>query len=212
MKLLWQSLTLVFSFIIVFVWQNSPLKDFTVQMLGLLIALYLIISAKGRGKAFLTLGGGGYYGIFILNTLIFLLIFATGGLNSNLFFVLYFLAFGIAFIFDPLTVLVFIVGTVLIFFPETRALDLTQSLLKLGSLVLISPLAYFFGREYRKRDTQDEKINAIKERTADAADNISEDVEEVLEDEKTNLRQKDVEKLNEVLEETEDLREESKEN
>lgn len=212
MKLLWQSVTLALSFIIVFIWQNSPLKDFTVQMLGLLIALYLIIAAKGRGKDFLTLGKGGYYGIFILNILIFLLIFATGGLNSNLFFVLYFLAFGVAFVFDPLTVLVFITGAVLIFFPEAQTLDLTQSLLKLGSLLLISPLAYFFGREYKKRDVQDEKVNAIKERAKEAADNISEDIEEVLEDEKVNLKEKDVEKLNEVLEETEDLREESKEN
>ena len=210
MKLLWQSVTLILSFSIVFIWQNSPLKDFTVQMLGLLIALYLIIAAKGRGKAFLTLGGGGYYGIFILNTLIFLLIFATGGLNSNLFFVLYFLAFGIAFIFDPLTVLVFIAGTFLVFFPELWDMELSQSLLKLGSLALISPLAYFFGREYKARDIASEKVNALKERTKEAADNISEDIDEVLGDEKANLRQKDVEKLNEVLEETEDLREESR--
>jgi len=89
-------------------------------------------------------------------------------------------------------------------------MELSQSLLKLGSLALISPLAYFFGREYKARDIASEKVNALKERTKEAADNISEDIDEVLGDEKANLRQKDVEKLNEVLEETEDLREESR--
>ncbi len=209
MKLFTQSLIIVSSFITIFIWQNSPLKDFTVQLLGLFIVLYFIVSARKGGKGFLTLGGEGYAGIFLLNTLIFLLIFSTGGINSALFFVLYFLCFGIAFVFNPLTIFVFVLGTVLIFVPYIEP-DLATNLLKLGSLALISPLAYFFGREYKKGDLQDEKINAIKERSKEAADTISKDIEEIIEDEKQVLDKKDVEKLNEVLEETEDLRLEAK--
>ncbi|MBI2025906.1 MAG: hypothetical protein HYT06_00845 [Candidatus Levybacteria bacterium] len=209
MKLLTQSLTIGFSFLVIFIWQESPLKDYTVQILGLLIVLYFIVSARKGGKGFLTLGGEGILGVFLLNTLIFLLIFSTGGIESALFFVLYFLAFGIAFVFDPLNVFVFVLGSLLIFFPDINA-DLTANGLKLGSLALISPLAYFFGREYRRSDETDEKVNALKERTRQAADTISEDLEEVIEDEKQNLKDKDIEKLNEVLEEAEDLRSESK--
>ena len=137
------------------------------------------------------------------------MIFSTGGINSALFFVLYFLCFGIAFVFNPLTIFVFVLGTVLIFVPYIEP-DLATNLLKLGSLALISPLAYFFGREYKKGDLQDEKINAIKERSKEAANTISRDIEEIIEDEKQVLDKKDVEKLNEVLEETEDLRLEAK--
>ena len=209
MKLFLQSLVIISSFIAIFIWQNSPLKDFTVQLLGLFIVLYFIISARKGGKGFLTLGGEGYLGVFLLNTLIFLLIFSTGGLSSALFFVLYFLCFGIAFVFDPKTIFIFVAGSIVIFAPEINA-DLTTNLLKLGSLALISPLAYFFGREYRRSDIQDEKINALEERTNEAADTISKDVEEIIEDEKQVLDKKDIEKLDEVLEETEDLRSESK--
>lgn len=209
MNLILQSLVIITSFIIVFIWQNSPLKDFTVQLLGLFIVLYFIISARKGGKGFLTLGGEGYAGVFLLNTLIFLLIFSTGGINSALFFVLYFLCFGIAFVFNPLTIFVFILGAILIFVPQIQP-DLTTNLLKLGSLALISPLAYFFGREYKRADAQDEKLNAIKERSKEAADTISKDIEEIIEDEKQVLDKKDVEKLNEVLEETQDLRLEAK--
>ena len=88
MKLAVQSAILALSFGVVYVWQNSPLKEYTVQLLGLFIALYLIIVAKKKGKAFLQLGQEGGIGIFILNTLVFLLIFATGGLDSALFFIL----------------------------------------------------------------------------------------------------------------------------
>lgn len=180
-------------------------------MLGLLIALYLIVSARKGGSGFLSMGGEGPWGIFILNTVILLLIFSTGALNSELFFLLYFLGFGIAFVFEPITIFVFVLGTILIFTQNVFIGNLTDNLLKIGSLLLISPLAYFFGREYKSNDKQQEKIEGLKERTKDSADTISEDVEDVIKDEKANLKDEDLKKLNEVLEETEDLREESKE-
>lgn len=211
MRLLIQAFVLILSFVIVFVWENSPLSDYTVQTLGFLVFLYLIISARKKGQGFLTMGGGGPWGIFILNTIILLLIFATGGISSSLFFLLYFLGFGIAFVFEPPAVFVFIVGAVLVFLPDALKGDTFGNFIKIGSLLLISPLAYFFGREYRKSDKEESDIEALEERTREAADTISEDVEEVVKNEKQNLKQKDMEKLNEILEETEDLREESKE-
>ena len=139
-----------------------------------------------------------------------MLIFSTGSINSSLFFLLYFLGFGIAFVFEPVITFVFVLGAILIFLPDALKNDMTGNMLKLGSLLLISPLAFFFGKEYRRNDSQEETIEALKERTKDSADTISEDIEEVINDEKQNLKAEDVQKLNEVLEETEDLREESK--
>lgn len=106
---------------------------------------------------------------------------------------------------------VFIAGSVLIFFPEAQIGDTTGNFLKIASVALVSPLAYFFGKEYRKSDLQDEKMNAIEERAREASDTISEDVEEIIENEKGMLKEEDLEKLNQILEETQDLREESKE-
>jgi len=210
MKFLLQTAVLILSFVVVFIWQNSPLADYTVPFLGILIVLYLILSLRKGGKGFLSMGGEGPWGIFILNTVIFLLIFSTGSLNSPLFFLLYFLGFGISFVFEPSITFVFVIGAILVFAPDALKDDVIGNLLKVGSLLLISPLAFFFGREYRKTDKDEEVIEALEERTKDAADTISEDVEEVIKDEKQSLKEQDMDKLNEVLEETEDLREESK--
>jgi hypothetical protein len=210
MKLFWQSLTLIASFLAIFVCVNSPLSQYTVPILGLLIVSYLLVSSRKGGKGFFSMGGEGPWGIFALNTLVFLLIFSTEGIKSPLFFLLYFLSFGIAFVFEPITVFVFILGSLFILFPQALALDTTNNLLKLGSLLLISPLAFFFGREYKKSYKDDEAIEGLKERTKDAADTISKDVEDVLKKEKENLKPEDVEKLNDALEQTADLREESK--
>src|ERR1035437_6816777 len=210
MKLVLQALVLIISFVIVFIWEQTPLSGYTVQILGFLVVLYLIVSARKKGKGFLTMGGEGPWGIFILNTIILLLIFATGSISSSLFFLLYFLGFGIAFVFEPPAIFVFIVGAVLVFLPDALKGDTFGNFIKVGSLLLISPLAYFFGREYRKSDKQEDDIQALEERTKEAADTISEDIEEVVKNEKQNLKQEDMEKLNEILEETADLREESK--
>jgi hypothetical protein len=210
MKLVLQALVLILSFVIVFIWGQTPLSDYTVQILGFLVVLYLIVSARKKGKGFLTMGGEGPWGIFILNTIILLLIFATGSISSSLFFLLYFLGFGIAFVFEPPAIFVFIVGAVLVFLPDALKGDTFGNFIKVGSLLLISPLAYFFGREYRKSDKQEDDIQALDERTKEAADTISEDIEEVVKNEKQNLKQEDMEKLNEILEETDDLRQESK--
>jgi hypothetical protein len=119
------------------------------------------------------------------------------------------LGFGIAFVFEPSVTFVFVLGAILIFMPEVLKVDFVNGFLKVGSLLLISPLAYFFGKEYRKTDKQETQIEALEERTEDAADTISEDIAEVLKDEKANLKGEDIDKLNEILEETEDLRAES---
>ena len=210
MKILLQSLVLVLSFVFVFVWKETPLVNYTVALSGVLIILYILVSARKKGKGFLEMGGEGPWGIFFLNTVILLLIFSTGAIDSTLFFLLYFLGFGVAFVFEPVVTFVFVLGVILVFIPDAIKGDLLVNSLKLGSLLLISPLAFFFGSEYRKNDKQTTEIEALEERTKDAADTIAKDLEKVIKDEKANLKNEDMEKLNEILEETEDLRAESK--
>jgi len=210
MKVLEESLILALSFIIIFIWSIINPTQLTAPFLGLLITIYLIASLKKKRKKILTLNSENPLGIFILNILIFILIFSFGSLNSPIFFLIYFLAFGIAFIFEPITIFVFILGSIFVFLPDAFKTDVINNVLKLVSLSLIAPLAYFFGKEYKRNQTDEEKLESLRERSQDAADTISEDIEKVIKDEKANLRQEDVEKLNEVLEETEDLRAENK--
>jgi hypothetical protein len=210
MKILKQASVLIASFILVFAWQNTSVSLYTVPILGILIFFYLLFSFKKKGKGFLTLGGDSPWIIFILTTLILLLIFTTEGINSPIFFLLYFLGFGVAFVFEPMVVFVFVVGVILIFIPDILKDDVTGNALKMASLLLISPLAFFFSSEYRKTDQKNEEIEEIKEREEEAGQTISEDVEEIIE-ENPSLSKETTEKLDEILEEADDLRLESQE-
>ncbi|MBI3070176.1 MAG: hypothetical protein HYY87_02630 [Candidatus Levybacteria bacterium] len=202
MLFLRQSLLLLLSFVFVFVWQKTPLSDYTIQALGFLIFLFLLLSARRKEFNLANvISKRDFLSIFTLNTLILLFIFSTGGLSSPLFFLLYFLGFGIAFVFEPATVFIFILGAILVFLAEALTGDIMGNFLRLGSLALISPLAFFFGREYRKGEKQVEQI----EKTSQA---IKKDVAGVLENEKQAIKSEDVEKLNDILEETEKLKKE----
>jgi len=211
MKLVKQASVLIASFLLVFIWEMTTMSLYTIPLLGALIFFYLFFSFRKKGRGFLNLGGDNPWIIFTLNTIILLLIFTTEGVNSPIFFLLYFLGFGIAFVFEPLVVFVFVVGVILIFIPDVLKNDVTNNILKMSSLLLISPLAFFFSNEYKKSDKQDEEIIKTKEREEEAGKTIAEDVEEIIEEDK-NLDQDTTEKLNEILEEADDLRQETKEN
>lgn len=192
-------------------WQKIGFFIYTVPLIGFIIFMYLFISSRRKDKNLFNLDGNSLWTIWLLNTLILLLIFSTGNITSPIFFLLYFLGFGIAFVFEPAVIFVFLLGAILLFLPEALQNDVNGNLLRLGSLLLITPLAYFFGSEYRKTDKKQEEIEKMSERTKEAAGTISKNVEEIIEEEKLNLSSKATDNLNKILEETEDLREEEKE-
>ncbi len=137
-----------------------------------------------------------------------LFIFSTGGILSNLFFLVYFLLFAVAFIMDPRSVFIFPLATIIIFWTQIFQNDITANIIKMASLAILSPLAYFFGIQFRKNDKQEDEILKTKERTTSSAKDIAKDVEEVIESGKEKLNPQEINKLSDALEEIESLREE----
>lgn len=222
-QLLKQAFFLLSSFGVIFLWKESPLAEFTIPTLGFLVFLYLLLSSKkpllwkksqsvenrqeysagqNKKKAF----NKDEINIFILNTIVFLLIFSTGSLRSPLFFLLYFISFGIAFVLLPQIVFVFILGSILIFLPDALSNQtssdtklILENLIKLASLGLISPLAYFFGREYQERIIHQEQDKEV-------AEIISNEAANVLNNEEDRLNEEDKEQLVDIIEESEKLK------
>ncbi len=204
MKSYYQALLVLGSFLLVFVWQNSQFQAFTVPAIGFLVFMFLIISIRNKHN----LNFGGPLNFFLLNSVLLLFIFSTGGISSSLFFLLYFLLFGAAFIMNPRVVFIFPIAIIIIFWSQIFQNDITSNLIKMGSLILLTPLAYLFGTQFSKSQKNEDEVLKTKERETSAADEIAEDVGDVIESAKTKLTAKEVDKLNEILEETEDLRDE----
>lgn len=167
MKFLLQSLLLIASFTFIFIWQQTTLSLYTLQTIAALVVLYLLaVTIKQRAfnkpkekkeQEDKKTGFKDLAGVFLLNTGIILLIFSTGGIYSNIFFLLYFLAFGLSFVFKPAIVFVFAIGVTLVFLEQILIGDVIGNSLRIGSVVAISPVAFFFGRQFNKKESEEQR-------------------------------------------------------
>lgn len=160
MKLLLQSLTLILASLMVFGIVSTPLYSYIPAVLFLLIIAsitYAIYRKKRRRSQ--EIFPGSNKEIFTIIVFVLLIIFLTGGIKSPIFFLAYFLLFGITFIFEPFATFVFLVCIAALFLPESLQDDVAGNLFKLGSLMVLVPIAYFFGREYKKREKLSNNAN-----------------------------------------------------
>ena len=117
-----------------FLFSLSPFTHFTPQLLAVLGIITIVLSRYLRPAVY-----------YLLSLIISILVFTTGGLNSPLFFLIYFLLFAIAFQNPPSTTLAY---SLLLIALLSQSLNSPVSLIPLISLVFISPLAWFIGRQY----------------------------------------------------------------
>jgi len=142
--------------LVTFAWiQNPKLSAYTLQLIAVLIISYFLNHFFAGKKLRLTLAIDG----LILALVTLLLVSQTGGLSSPLFFLLYILLFGLSLLFDPLITLVFALALCFLFYHQVTNLN---TLLQVIGLLLITPLALFFGRQYLKVLEEEEKIKILE--------------------------------------------------
>lgn len=159
MKVLKQSIVIILTMAAIFTIVNTQLSDYIAQILAMLIIFAIIfIVIKRRRNKNQELFVGSNLEFCAITSAILLLIFLTDGLYSNVFFLVYFLLFGVSFMFEPPTVFVFLLGLLALFSQQALQDNVFQNMVQLGSLVLLSPIAFFFGREFKRREKLEKDI------------------------------------------------------
>ena len=176
-KFLLHSLFLIFAVILAFFWTNNPqLSYYNLQLMAVFLVFFFvnqIIARHHPHKINRTIDAT------IFTMIILLLVISTGGLNSPLFFLLYFLMFGLALLFEPLITFSLTITMVLFFLFTPTEKEPLKELLQLFSLILITPVAMFFGKQYLKVLKDEEKIKILEEE--------EEIMEESIEKEETDI-------------------------
>jgi hypothetical protein len=122
----------------------SSLTYFTPQLIALISIFILILYFSKK-----------YLSIHLIALLINIVVFATNGLNSPFFFLIYFLLFIIAFQNPVTTTLSYSLFLVLIL---SQSLNSFISAISLSSLLLITPLAWFIGKQFLEKFKDDQII------------------------------------------------------
>jgi len=128
--------TFIFISIVSFFFAKSNLEIYTPQLIALISIVFIILLFKK------------HLSIHLISFIITLIVFSTHGLNSSFFFLIYFLLFTIAFQNPPTTTLSYSLILILLL---SQSLDSTQSLIPLSSLLFITPLSWFIGRQYLEK-------------------------------------------------------------
>jgi len=107
--------------------------------------------------------------LIIFSVAVLILTSETGGLNSSLFFLTYFLLFGVAFLSSPSVVLTLTLVIILFFSPSLKSVN---AVIQLFSLLLITPLAIVFGKQYLELLKQQGKIVILKKEKRETEENL----------------------------------------
>lgn len=166
-------------------------------LIGFVSLLYaFFMNRKRRGQEVFV---GSNKEVFAIIAFVLLIVFLSGGIRSPIFFLTYFIFFGLAFIFEPIMIFFFLLCLIVVFMPQAVQDDVFGNSLKLLSLVFLSPIAFFFGREYKRREKLREKVKAT-------TSSIIEDAEDML---KTRDKNERLKKAEEIIEEARELQKEN---
>jgi len=174
-----QSLFLIFSVVFAFFWVADPnLSYYSLQLIGLFILLYFISSFMARKNPRFRKTNQIISSI-VFNMIILLLVVSTGNLESPVFFLMYFLLFGLSFLFQPIVSLVLTLSYTFVCILTGQA-NGTKPALSLVSLWFITPLALFFGKSYLDQLVQKEKIKILHQKKKKTDQQIAHDETDVM--------------------------------
>lgn len=152
----------VITVFLAFIISVSPLSDYGLQIAALMIVIYVGVSFLIRkrilsGSIKITLD------VLVFSLTISLLIFTTGGFASPVFFLSYFLLFGVALFSSPITATAITITFAVLFMAAPKA-DFWLDLLQIGSLLAIAPLSVLFGKQYLKVLEDKKVITGLSQR------------------------------------------------
>ncbi len=155
-----QALILSIAIGLAFIFSQTTLSEYFLQITALCIILYILLEAFS--KKIKIIPQQKLIASFIIFTFVaYLIIFSTGSLFSPVFFLVYFLLFGVAFVFGPYMAIIVSVVSIVIFLATPKK-ELLIETLQILSIVLIAPLSFLFAKFYEKSKEEETKVAFLK--------------------------------------------------
>jgi hypothetical protein len=123
----------------------SSFSNFIPQIIALSAIVFISLSFLKK-----------YLSLHLIAFIISLIVFNSGSLNSDFFFLIYFLLFTISFQNPPTTTLSYSLGLILLL---SQSLDSLNSLIPLSSLLFITPLSWFIGKQFLDKNKVETDIS-----------------------------------------------------
>lgn len=158
-----RALILITSILAVSVWTSTPtLNGYNLQLTGALILAYFVSRILFREvKRSL------FFATVVMVSIVLLLVFSSGGINSPIFFILDFLLFAIALLIAPYQAITTSLLLITIFLWQNNQNLTSPVIINIISLALMTPLAIVFGKNYVRFLESEGKITVLQEAIKD---------------------------------------------
>jgi hypothetical protein len=164
------SLFLITSVALSFLWVSHPdLSLYTLQLIAVFILLFFFLNKLKKPQLINSLILASIFTMVVM-----LLVLSTGGLQSPLFFLIYFLLFGLSLTLEPMATMVLSLILTL-FFISQNPLGSPELFIPLFSLILITPLSLIFGQQYLKNLKYKGRIKILKKQGQEMSEDISQE-------------------------------------
>lgn len=146
-------MALAISIILTWLWTLTPILNlYNLQLTGILTLVYFAFKKSSR-----------FPSTMVLNIICLLLIFSTGGLSSPLFFLLDLLLIALALLIEPKQAIIASFLIVSIFLIQNFSILDTSKIINLLSLVLMTPVAVIFSKNYLENLQNQGRIQFLEE-------------------------------------------------
>jgi hypothetical protein len=144
--------------LLTYFWTKSPLLSvYNLQLTALLTIFYFLSRLLIKKNSFIL----NLESTIIFTSIILLLVFSTGSLESPLFFLLDFLLFALALFIEPFQAGAIAILISLIFLVTGQNLSSTATI-NILSLLLVTPLAILFGRKFLENQVKQGRIEILE--------------------------------------------------
>lgn len=137
----------------------SPLSAYGLQFSAFVVLLYIAISFLFR-KNIVSLRTKVIIDVLVFSFVTSLLLFTTGGFSSPIFFLSYFLLFGVSLLSSPETSTVIAVTFLLLFIISHKS-DFWIEVIQALSLLAIAPISVIFGKQYLRVKEDQKAISTL---------------------------------------------------
>ncbi len=163
---------LIASTFLSFLWvTDEKLSNYSLQLTAILLLTFIFTHRLLKPASFKLAEST------ISTMAVLLVISSTGKISSPLFFLNYFLLFELSLLLEPIIPLILSVALIGFYFFSASPGFLQEDLLQwalLGSFPFMTPLAYFFGKFYRKEENQKIEIKNLSKKLEELEEELVE--------------------------------------
>ena len=161
---------LILVLIFIFYWTNeSFLSGYSLQLTAFLLLVLIITRRMVKPTTFRVVES------LVSTAAVLLVVSASGGISSPLFFLNYFLLFELSFLLEPAVPLFLSAGLIFFYLSTGQVQESTIRLMELLAFPFMTPLAYLFGKLYQKEENQKKEIRNLSKKVEELEEELVEE-------------------------------------